>query len=1197
MFAPGVSAQHVVNPFAGATVYVNPDWTNEVNTAIATEPAGSTIAEEMNTVANTPTAVWLDHIGAITGGTANSGRLGLQGHINAALAQQTASGTGQPIVVELVIYDLPDRDCAALASNGELTIAGGDTPIGSSTPLTGTGIQEYEQYYITPIYNIMKPYANNSNIRFVLVIEDDSLPNMLTNVGNNGAAPLQHCVDANAGVTGSPSMSGVYVQGISYALSTFHQLPNAYNYLDVGHHGWLGWPNNFNAAPPLFLAVANLTPAKVASVDGFITNTANYGATKEPYMTATETIGGNGGEVYQSLFYQYDPYIDEDDYAAGLWSALTAPGNFPSTLGFLIDTSRNGWGSSLRPPGPSTSTDLNTFVDASKIDLRDDMGQWCNQQNAGIGALPTVNPGGFANLSAYVWIKPPGESDGTYNGGGVNPPSTQWVAGENADENCDPLHDNALANSKPTDAMPNSPPAGTFWPAQFDALVQNAYPSIPPSTKGSSSFFITTAGTVNAVQGTAATSSVSVGVTGGYNKPVTLTIATLPAGVTATFTPATVTGATGSSLKFVVAATVIPKTYPLTVTGTSSDGTAKTAGLNLVVAYAPGFLISVNPTSVTLPPGTNPTASITVTFVGGLTGSVSLSATGLPAGVNANFAPSSVNAPGGTITVNFNAQTSTTPGTYTNVKMVGTNGTVTNSAPLTLVIPGSGFSLSSSPSITIPIGQKGTNTISIADQGTFAGSVNLAVTSALPTGVTASFGTNPATSSSILTLTVGSNAIAGTYPMTVTGTSTNAPSASINFNLVITNAGGFTLTSSAASLTIPQGGSATDTITVTDTGGFSGPVTVSALGSPIGVTGVCGPTNPITGNGNCTLTVSVGSSVPAGTANITVTGTSGTQIVSLNIPITVTQGSGFTLSATPPTVTIPQCGTGVETVTVNDIGAFTGSVTLSASGLPSGVTFGFASNPTATSTTINIGVGCSVTPGSYVITISGSSNGITRTASFTLTVTAKQGFTLSASPSPLTVVQGKTGIETVSIVDQGGFTGGVTLVATGQPAGVTVTYGTNPATSTSQLAFAVGSSVIAGTYPITVAGTSGTLTPATASFNLVVTPTGGFSCHVVYTISNQWPGGFGGGLNIENTGSTAISNWTLTWTYTNGQTITQLWNGNVIQSGANVTVTNLSYNGSIPAGGSYSAAGFNGTWNSVTNAVPTNFAVNGTTCQ
>ena len=107
----------------------------------------------------------------------------------------------------------------------------------------------------------------------------------------------------------------------------------------------------------------------------------------------------------------------------------------------------------------------------------------------------------------------------------------------------------------------------------------------------------------------------------------------------------------------------------------------------------------------------------------------------------------------------------------------------------------------------------------------------------------------------------------------------------------------------------------------------------------------------------------------------------------------------------------------------------------------------------------------------------------------------------------------------------------------------------------------------------------------------------GLACHVTYTVSSQWPGGFGAAITLNNTGTSALSNWTLTWTFANGQTITQLWNGNETQSGANVTVTNESYNGSIPAGGSYSGMGFNGTWNSTTNTTPASFAINGVTCQ
>jgi cellulose 1,4-beta-cellobiosidase len=169
LVVPCAFAQHVANPFVGATQYLNPDYTAEVKTAIATEASGSTLANQMTVVETYPTAVWMDHMGAITGGSSNNGRLGLAQHITTALSQQVGT---EPVVVTIVIYDLPQRDCAALASNGEISIAANPP----TQPLTG--IETYEQDYITPIYNILEPYATNANLRFVLIIEPDSIPNL-----------------------------------------------------------------------------------------------------------------------------------------------------------------------------------------------------------------------------------------------------------------------------------------------------------------------------------------------------------------------------------------------------------------------------------------------------------------------------------------------------------------------------------------------------------------------------------------------------------------------------------------------------------------------------------------------------------------------------------------------------------------------------------------------------------------------------------------------------------------------------------------------------------------------------------------------------------------------------------------------------------------------------------------------------------
>ncbi|MEV4455831.1 cellulase family glycosylhydrolase [Microbispora sp. NPDC049633] len=100
-------------------------------------------------------------------------------------------------------------------------------------------------------------------------------------------------------------------------------------------------------------------------------------------------------------------------------------------------------------------------------------------------------------------------------------------------------------------------------------------------------------------------------------------------------------------------------------------------------------------------------------------------------------------------------------------------------------------------------------------------------------------------------------------------------------------------------------------------------------------------------------------------------------------------------------------------------------------------------------------------------------------------------------------------------------------------------------------------------------------------------------CQVSYTVTNQWQGGFGASVSVRNLGD-PINGWKLTWSFPAGQTITQLWNGTPTQSGSQVTVTNLSYNGALPSGGS-TEFGFNGSWNG-SNPKPSSFALNGVTC-
>jgi endoglucanase len=102
-------------------------------------------------------------------------------------------------------------------------------------------------------------------------------------------------------------------------------------------------------------------------------------------------------------------------------------------------------------------------------------------------------------------------------------------------------------------------------------------------------------------------------------------------------------------------------------------------------------------------------------------------------------------------------------------------------------------------------------------------------------------------------------------------------------------------------------------------------------------------------------------------------------------------------------------------------------------------------------------------------------------------------------------------------------------------------------------------------------------------------------CHVTYATSSSWPGGFTASITINNTGTSPINGWTVTFRYNGDQKVTNAWGATASQSGATVTLTNVSYDGSIAPGGTLTGVGMQGTWGS-SNAAPSNFTLNGAAC-
>jgi cellulose 1,4-beta-cellobiosidase len=332
------------NPFVGRKLSVSHDYANALEETFESfiSKNDTVNAAKVRTVQNTGTFRWAPRIDLLPV---------LDASISAARAEQNQGGV--PQVLGLVLYNLPDRDCSAGESAGELS--GRD------------GLRRYKTEYVDGWYDRLR---RASDITFAIVVEPDAIGNMVTNQG----IPL--CANAKA----------IQEEGIAYALKKL-QLPNVNLYLDASHGGWLGWADNlplgmyFWTLPSLFChtdisqaaaqfkKIIDLAGPNV-KIRGFATNVSNY----NPFIATVR-------EDYT----EWSPSWDEDHYTKSLATFLEAEG-LPTR--FIVDQSR------VHLPG-----------------ARAEWGEWCNVAPAGLGQPQALAPDN-EYIDSLTWVKPPGESDG-----------------------------------------------------------------------------------------------------------------------------------------------------------------------------------------------------------------------------------------------------------------------------------------------------------------------------------------------------------------------------------------------------------------------------------------------------------------------------------------------------------------------------------------------------------------------------------------------------------------------------------------------------------------------------------------------------------------------------------------------------------------------------------------------------------------
>jgi hypothetical protein len=298
--------------------------------------------------------------------------------------------------------------------------------------------------------------------------------------------------------------------------------------------------------------------------------------------------------------------------------------------------------------------------------------------------------------------------------------------------------------------------------------------------------------------------------------------------------------------------------------------------------------------------------------------------------------------------------------------------------------------------------------------------------------------------------------------------------------LVVNAPPDFTLSASPSSQTVAQGGSTNYSIAITPTGGFAYQVSLTVSGLPSGANGSFTP-NPTTGSS--TLSVTTSTSTPTGTYTLTITAVSGSLAHTTTVTLAVSVPD-FTLSASPSTQTVTQGSSTSYGITITPILGFSGQVTLSVTGLPTGATGTFTPNPAITSSSLSVTTSTSTPTSTYTLTITGASGSLAHSITVSLTVAP-------------------TGVMYDNKVNTG-FQWGVTIVTTpafiigsgsNRAAMIMVAMGSNGATNvTASLGGAIGSLI-----PGTNSGTTASI--RTLIFCVVNPPSGSQRATVSWTTS------------------------------------------------------------------------------------------------
>jgi len=550
-------------------------------------------------------------------------------------------------------------------------------------------------------------------------------------------------------------------------------------------------------------------------------------------------------------------------------------------------------------------------------------------------------------------------------------------------------------------------------------------------------------------------------------------------------------------------------------------------GTGSVRAASANFTLTQSATSGTVLVGKTTTFTIGVSETGTIRNAVALSVKA-PAGATATISPTSITpgsvSAGTSATVTLTVGSTATMGAQ-NVTITGTNisGARTLTYALTETATPTLTLTAASSSVSVAQGSAATVNLTATTGGSFTGNIGWSV-SGLPTGVTAGWSANPITASGngssnaeTLTLTAATTATLVSESITVSAAG-NGLTASQTLALQVVQAPGITLAVSPVSVSMQSLSTAAVTVTATPQGSAkvaAGSTISVASGLPKGLTASWGsPTVNSSGVVTWSLTLAGSASAIAGTWTLNL---SASVVATNGSKYTASKSLPMTVSLTPPTLTETTASSSLsaaqgaavtDALTVSGNGTYSGAVTLSVSGLPTGVTAKWSSNPLTLSSesgtsTLTLTAATTAPVTSTTLTLTAKGDGLTVSRAIAFQVQQAPAIKLAVAPVSVTMQSLGTATVTVTGTAIGGFAvagravGSTISVASGLPKGFIASWSAPSVTNAGAVVWTLtltgSATAAAGNATLNlssvVASASKTTVTSTASLPMSVTLT------------------------------------------------------------------------------------------------------------